>query len=81
MVYSKTINGWTININETEDFKGIINNEKIVLFSDKDIDIYGLFEIKGNEIIKIHGFYNLMYKINCKKNIIEFSFVENLIKK
>ncbi|CEP43738.1 MAG: hypothetical protein E6920_20720 [Clostridium sp.] len=76
MYYKKIENGWTIKIKETSDFKGIITNEKIVLFSDEEIDVYGLFKIKGDEILKIHGFYNLRYKINSLDKTIEFSFIE-----
>lgn len=77
MLYSKKIkNEWTVNIMESSDFKGIVTDEKIVLFSDKEIDIYGLFKIKNNEIIKIHGFHNLRYKIDSIKKIIEFRFIE-----
>lgn len=77
MIYSQKIkNDWTVNIIESSDFKGIVTDEKIVLFSDKEIDIYGLFKIKNNEMIKIHGFHNLRYKIDPIKKIIEFRFIE-----
>lgn len=77
MVYSKIIdNLWTIKIHETNDFKGIISSEKIVLFSDKEIDVYGIFELSKGQIRKVHGFHNLRYKIYFGEKTVEFRFIE-----
>lgn len=77
MIYSKIVdNLWTIKIHETNDFKGIISSEKIILFSDKEIDVYGMFELSDGQIRKVHGFHNLRYKIDFREKIVEFRFIE-----
>lgn len=75
-MYIKEIkNGWTVIIHETKDFKGIATDDRIILFSDEDIDVYGYFEINDNQIIKIHAFYNLKFKVNTIDKVIEFYFI------
>lgn len=77
MIYTKKLNNsWTVSINETKDFKGIITENLVVLFSDKEIDVYGIFQISSDEIKKIHGFYNLRYIIDIENKTIDFSFTE-----